>query len=379
MDERLFGAKGYSMKRSNSDRHGLRPGSGFDWRKALEGQGPVAASAPCRVDFGGTLDLRTFSYPLQPLGPCTFNLALDLRTTARLEPYARGRIKVSSRGFRAAEFAGDAAPFRHPLGLMFAVAAFFGADGVHIRIDSESPPRSALGGSSVAAVALVRAFFETARHGARADRRAMALTAHAIEESVAGVPCGYQDQLAAAFAGASLWRWVALPRAGVYVREVVVAPARLSSMADHLLVAYAGVTHASSDVNGQWVRQFLDGRHRSGWTDIIAGTRAFADCLRAGRWGQAAELMQLETEIRRRMTPDVLEPLGRRLVAAARRSGCGARFTGAGGGGCLWALGEAEAIQRLAPVWRDILARRPGARLLSAPPTAEGLRVEAPR
>jgi hypothetical protein len=50
-----------------------------------------------------------------------------------------------------------------------------------------------------------------------------------------------------------------------------------------------------------------------------------------------------------------------------------------GGGGCLWALGEAEAIQRLAPVWRDILARRPGARLLSAPPTAEGLRVEAPR
>ena len=93
------------MKRSNSDRHGLRPGSGFDWRKALEEEGPVAVSAPCRVDFGGTLDLRTFSYPLQPLGPCTFNLALDLRTTVRLEPYARGRVKVSSRGFRAAEFA----------------------------------------------------------------------------------------------------------------------------------------------------------------------------------------------------------------------------------------------------------------------------------
>ncbi len=86
------------------------------WKKILE-SGPVAASAPCRVDLGGTLDIRTFSYPLRHLQPCTLNIAIDLRTTVRMAPHTRGRIKVSSRGFRAAEFEAGRAPYRHPLGL----------------------------------------------------------------------------------------------------------------------------------------------------------------------------------------------------------------------------------------------------------------------
>jgi D-glycero-alpha-D-manno-heptose-7-phosphate kinase len=200
------------------------PGASFDWQKALE-QGPVAVSAPCRVDMGGTLDIRTFSYPLQHLGPCTVNIALGLRTTVRLLPHARGRVKVSSRGFKSADFSAGRAPFRHPLGLMFATAAFFNAAGVHIRVESDSPPRSALGGSSVAAVGLVRAFMEIRRRArltAAVDGRSVALLAHALEESVAGVPCGYQDQLAAAFGGVNAWHWRTLPRAQVFRREVLI-------------------------------------------------------------------------------------------------------------------------------------------------------------
>ena len=59
----------------------------------------VQASAPCRVDMGGTLDIGTFYYPLQHAGPCTFNLALNMRTCVELQPYRAGWIKVSSRGF----------------------------------------------------------------------------------------------------------------------------------------------------------------------------------------------------------------------------------------------------------------------------------------
>ena len=345
----------------------------FDWRKALEEKGPVAVSAPCRVDYGGTLDLRTFSYPLQPQGPCTVNLALNLRTTVRLEPYARGRVKVSSRGFRPAEFALGAAPFRHPLGLMFAVAAFFGAGGVHIRIKSESPPRSALGGSSVAAVALVRAFFEAARRGAPVDRRAVALTAHAIEESVAGVPCGYQDQLAAVFGGANLWHWVALPRRDVYRREIVVPPARLAELAPHLLVAYAGVTHASSDVNGRWVRQFVAGRTRQPWEDIVRWTHRFVDALKRRDYGAAADSMNRETAVRRRLTPDVLDDIGRRLVGR-RRGGCAADSPAPAVARC--GLREADAIERLRPRWQAILGPTARARLLDARVAREGLRIE---
>jgi D-glycero-alpha-D-manno-heptose-7-phosphate kinase len=85
--------------------------------------------------------------------------------------------------------------------------------------------------------------------------------------------------------------------------------------------------------------------------------------------------MNRETAIRRRLTPDVLDPVGVSLVKAARRHGCGARFTGAGGGGCLWAIGETEAIDRLRGSWQKILASRPEARLLDCGIDPEGLRL----
>ncbi len=362
--------------RDTPSRH-LSSGS-CDWQKALE-QGPVEASAPCRIDMGGTLDIRTFFYPLQHLAPRTLNIALDLRTTVRIEPYRWGRVKVSSTGFRGAEFACDSAPFDHPLGLMFAVAAFFRAEAVHIIIRSQSPPRSALGGSSAAAVALVAALSALRRRrdpGPALDRRTTALTAHAIEESVAGVPCGYQDQLAAVFGGVNAWRWVARPHAVVFRRHTVVPARRHPDLERHLLAAYCGIPHESRNVNGRWVRQFIAGRNRRGWAEIVAWTHRFVEALVEGDYGRAAVCMNHETGLRRRMTPDVLDEVGRGLVAAARRTGCGARFTGAGGGGCVWAIGTRDAIARLRPRWQEGVAVRRGARLLDVRVAGEGLRLE---
>lgn len=350
----------------------------FNWQKALESR-PVTTSAPCRVDMGGTLDIRTFSYPLQHLAPCTLSIALEMRTIVSLTPYARGRIRINSRGFKGAEYSAGQAPYDHPLGLMFAMADFFGAAGVQITIHSDSPPRSALGGSSVAAVALAAALLEARRRRnspAVISARSIGLLAHAVEESVAGVPCGYQDQLAAVYGGVNAWRWIALPRRSVFQRQRVVPVRRYAELEERLLVAYCGIPHASRDINGRWVRQFVSGRTRQPWEDIVRWTHRFVDALKRRDYGAAADGMNRETAVRRRLTPDVLDDIGRRLVAAARRGGCGARFTGAGGGGCLWALGEADAVARLRPRWQAILARRPGARLLEARVARQGLRIE---
>ena len=198
------------------------------FRKILDSN-PIEASAPCRIDMGGTLDIPTFYYPLRHLSPCSFNIALKLRTRVRLLPYTRGRIKISSRGFKAAQFPADAAPFNHPMGLMFATAAFFNAEGIHIDIESQSPPRSALGGSSAAAVALVAAFLKlkaTTESGGRSNRRRVALLAYQLEQSTAGVPCGFQDQLAAAYGGVNVWNWQTDPDRSVFRRKIVVAKKR---------------------------------------------------------------------------------------------------------------------------------------------------------
>ena len=337
-------------------------------RKTLESK-PIVTSAPCRIDMGGTLDIPIFYYPLRHLDPCTFNIALDLRTKVRLLPYTDGTIKISSRGFEDAEFPADAAPFDHPMGLMFATAAHFNVGGIHIEIESQSPPRSALGGSSVAALALVAALDRLLVGSAITDgnrRHRIAHLAYKLEETVAGVPCGSQDQLAAAYGGVHLWHWQAGVGRPHFKRQVAVKKRFHREFQRRLLVAYCGKPHVSADINGQWVRQFMAGNNRAVWMQIIAQTRQFAAALSDRRYGKAANHMNRETSLRREMTPEVLDRIGVNLVKSAIQNDCGARFTGAGGGGCIWALGEIENVDRLRPLWEEILSTRKEAHLLEA-------------
>ena len=328
--------------------------------------------------MGGTLDIPTFYYPLRHLNPCTFNIALGLRTRIRLLPYTTGLIKISSRGFKDAEFPADAAPFDHPMGLMFATAAYFNAGGVHIDIDSGSPPRSALGGSSAAAVALAAAFLTLFEGGASkrtVNRRRIASLAYKLEETVAGVPCGSQDQLAAAYGGVNVWYWQDRPGQSHYKRKVTVKKKYHKELERRLVLAYCGKPHVSKDINGRWIQQFLSGKNRAVWQEVIDQTWRFTEALANRNYHQAALHMNRETALRREMTPDVLDNVGVRLVESALQNGCGARFTGAGGGGCIWALGEIENIDRLRPLWEKILSARKQACLLDVKIDTEGVVV----
>ncbi len=350
-----------------------------DFQTILENK-PIEVSAPCRLDMGGTLDINTFNYPLRHLNPCTFNIAIGLRTYIRLEPYAQGVVKVSSKGFDSAEFSPEQAPFDHPLGLMFAIAAYFRADGVHIQIDSSSPPRSALGGSSAAAIALTAAFKALidsdviVREQENEFRQEIAVLAHALEASIAGVPCGFQDQLAAVFGGVNLWCWTGQPAFPFYERQIIISDSLYQDLEAHLLVAYCGIPHASKDINGRWVRQFVAGQFRNHWKKIIHATTSFGHALKERDFRTAAQQMNLETDLRREMTPDVLDDMGKQLVKLAVQTHCGARFTGAGGGGCIWALGEPDNISKLKGNWQKVLSEIETARLLDIKIDSRGLR-----
>lgn len=336
-----------------------------DWQTLLE-QRIVEASAPCRVDMGGTLDLSTFYLPMRHLKPCTFNIALDMRTRVRLAPYTKGKLKISSLGFESLEVASETAPYDHPLGLMIAVAAYFKADGVHIQIDSASPPRSALGGSSVAAVALIWAFLKASLPDDQLAhmRQTSALLAHAIEQSVAGVPCGLQDQLAAAYGGASGWYWQTEPDGPLFRREDLLSSDAGQLLSNGVVVAYCGAPHVSKDVNGTWVREFLSGKRREHWRQIAECAGQFVDALKSGQLETAQDAMNRETQLRIDMTPDVLDEMGYRLVESARDMTCAARFTGAGGGGCIWALAGSDKVEHLRSVWTEMINDHPSAELL---------------
>ncbi len=349
-----------------------------DLRNILETE-PVEASAPCRIDMGGTLDISTFHYPLRHFSPCTFNTALDLRTRVCLSAYNKGMVKVSSKGFKSVEYPLSKVSFDHSLGLMFAIAAYFGVQGVHIQIESSSPPRSALGGSSSAAVALVAAFsriLEKIGAGSLLSRKHTAMLAHAIEGSVAGVPCGLQDQLAAAYGGVNVWYWLDGIKGPCFRKKAVYQKKFFENFEKHFLLAYCGIPHVSKDINGKWVRQFLSGRNREFWVEIIAYTHRFVDALTKRDFKYAAESMNGEMALRKKMTPEVLDSMGEKLVDSAVENNCGARFTGAGGGGCIWAIGEKEDITGLERVWESILSEREESCMLEVKIDSQGLMMK---
>ncbi len=335
----------------------------------------IEASAPCRIDMGGTLDISSFYYPLSYLNPCTFNIALDMRTRVQIVPFQKGYIKISSKGFASAEFPLEKVPFDHPMGLMFAIAAYFQVSGIHIIIESGSPPRSALGGSSVAAVALIAAFNCLLGKAGRpmVVHEQIPLLAHGIEESVAGVPCGLQDQLAAVYGGINAWYWNGAGTPLPYIRKPIAKPERYEALSKHLLVAYCGIPHESRNINGIWVKQFITGECRTRWVEIASCTRAFVEAFDSLNIEEAVTHLNRETAIRVEMTPDVLDDTGSQLVRSALDYGCGARFTGAGGGGCIWALGNEDKISELKIAWDNILCQRKEACLLDINIDEDGL------
>ena len=77
--------------------------------------------------------------------------------------------------------------------------------------------------------------------------------------------------------------------------------------------------------------------------------------IKEGKWKEGAKELRNEVAIRREITPEAFTPIITRLIKESEGLGCGARFTGAGGGGAVWALGEIDDIRQLREIWAHIL------------------------
>jgi len=311
----------------------------------------IEASAPCRVDTGGTLDIKIFHNLLENKRVATFNIALDLRTKVTIEPYQKNKIRVSSGGFEPMEFFYDKVRYDAPLGIIFSIATHFNLKGIHIKIDSASPPKSGLGGSSAAIVALIYGLLKLKNYNLSTyDTVALA---HQIEEKALNLSCGMQDHLAAGYGGVNLWEWNRKKNSGPFTRQEIVTDK--SSLQNSILVAYSGIEHSSISINSKWIKDFSEKKNIDIWRKIANITYDFAASISNGDMNKAAELMNLETELRKRITEKLFNSTGEKMILAARKAECGARFTGAGGGGCLWAIGEVKNIIKLRKKWEEIL------------------------
>jgi D-glycero-alpha-D-manno-heptose-7-phosphate kinase len=184
-----------------------------------------------------------------------------------------------------------------------------------------------------------------------------------------------QDQISAAFGGINAWKWHCGPAGTRFEREALLEGEGVTWFEKRALLAYCGHPHESRDINSRWLTQFLEARTRPAWAQIVDCTGSFIDAMKKGDSAAAADWMNRESAIRRQMTPDVLDNLGSRLCGDAERAGCGARFTGAGGGGCVWAFGRRPDIDRLKPIWASLTETEATAAMLDFKVDKQGVLV----
>jgi D-glycero-alpha-D-manno-heptose-7-phosphate kinase len=347
--------------------------------KELLEDNPIRSSAPCRIDSGGTWDIEALALPLEGAEPTTVNLALNLRTYITVLPYKSGWVKVSSGDFHAPEtYPLDRVPFNSQFGLIFAVASFFGFHGLEIAIRSVSPVKAGLGGSSTAAVAVIKAFSlvnALLREKELGKGDILHLAFH-LEDAVNMGMCGIQDQGASVYGGVNKWVWNYSRKARPFRRQSLLDAMGQRELSKRILVAYSGSTHLSAKINRLWIEEFLKGNTRYSWIELNGIVKRFARHLQERQWKAGAEELRNEVAIRKEITPQAFTPIMIRLIQEAEERGCGARFAGAGGGGTVWALGEIDNIQGLRERWAALLKGTQKGKILDCAVDPIGVRDE---
>ena len=327
----------------------------------------IESSAPTRIDLaGGTLDI----WPLYLFheGAQTINAAISLRARCALQPRGdRGLTIISDDAGRRVDV-GHWSELRDntELRLLGRLLHHFKAEALEMHTRSESPVGAGIAGSSALNIAVCGAL--VAWTGAQLTDDEILQIAMNVEAQAIAVPTGVQDYRPALYGGISA---VELRVDGI---KRVALPVSARDLEARLVLAYTGASRNSGINNWEVTKRHIDGdadvRQRFARIRDIAG--AMRTALERGDWPDVGAQIAAEWENRKGLAPGVTTPEIDAMLAAARGAGAyGGKVCGAGGGGCLFCLGEPERL----PAIREAIAAH-GGRLLDFGIEAQGLQVD---
>jgi len=327
----------------------------------------IESSAPTRIDLaGGTLDiwpLYLFHERAQ-----TLNAAISLRARCSIRPRADKRIAIFSEDTGVHVEASHWSELRenHDLKLLGRLLHYFQAEGLELRTRCDSPVGAGIAGSSALNIAVCGALAAWCERPLSDDL--LLQIAQNVEAQVIDVPTGVQDYRPALFGGISA---VELNVDGVRRVALDVDPGELQ---DRLVLAYTNASRNSGINNWEMTKRHIDGdrevQARFGRIRDVAGLMRAA--LERRDWTAVGKHVADEWENRKRLAPGVTTPVIDAMLQAAVAAGAaGGKVCGAGGGGCLFCIGEPDDL----PAIRQALADN-GARILDFSIESEGLKVD---
>lgn len=296
--------------------------------------------APVRVDLaGGTLDI----WPIYAILPdsLTVNVAIDRyqRVTTEPSPYW-----VLEGGTHFPTWTAETLTAEPPEAwrlVWMGVRAVVPPSPLRIRVTSEVPPGSGLGGSSALMVALLGTLARW--RGTAVSRRSLVRQAYFLETQVIQVPTGLQDHLAAAYGGCHAWQWTwqgwerySLARA----RDWVLA---------HLLLVYVGESRFSGRNNWEVFQRLIEGdaSTRRAMEAIRRAAHALVEAIERRDDPACARAIRQEMDARGSLHPAIVTPAVADVLAWRDPAIGAAKVCGAGGGGCLLLWVDPEARTRL--------------------------------
>jgi D-glycero-alpha-D-manno-heptose-7-phosphate kinase len=327
----------------------------------------IESSAPTRIDLaGGTLDI----WPLYLFhaGAQTINAAISLRARCSLQPRSESGLTIVSgdTGRRVDVAHWSELRDNHELKLLGRLLHYFQAEAIELHTKSESPMGAGIAGSSALNIAVCGALIAWSGRP-RSDEELLHIAMN-VEAQAIDVPTGVQDYRPALYGGISA---VELRVDGIKRVHLPVASQELER---RLVLAYTGASRNSGINNWEVTKRHIDGdrdvQQRFGRIrDIAASMR---DALERGDWTEVGLQIAEEWENRKRLAPGVTTPEIDAMLAAARTAGAlGGKVCGAGGGGCLFCLGDPDRV----PAIRQAIAAH-GGKLLDFRIEADGLRVD---
>ena len=317
---------------------------------------------------GGTVDIWPL-YLFHP-GAVTVNFAVSVRTRCTLRPLAGKQITLKSLDTGAEDRFTDCAElcaakkFRHALAA-YLVRFFCPEGGFELETHSESPAGAGISGSSALMIATTAALARwTGRNLGLEEIRALAQN---LEAQLIRVPTGCQDYYPALYGGVNA---IHLDPDGIHRQAIPVPPEEIDA---RFLLVYTGAPRQSGINNWEVFKAHINGHRRvfRNFEQIVAIARAMHDALATAKWEEVARLLHAEWKLRKTNAPGITTPLIDKLVAVAgRNGGLAAKVCGAGGGGCVVFMVEAQAKQRVAEA-----IRANGGRILELQVARDGLRV----
>lgn len=330
-------------------------------------------AAPMRIDWaGGWTDVPRYA---DEYGGAVANSALTLCVRVECAMTGDGRIRLHAEDADQHMALSSPAEIRYDGTLDLHKAALNMLPvlgGIEILSRSDAPAGAGLGGSGALDVALLAGLARCRQESF--DAAELAEMAFMLEAGELGLTGGRQDQYAAALGGAHLYGFAAQ---GVSARRLELSDAHIADLEAHVILAYTGRSHFSSQTHDRVWQRFEAGDRDV--TDALAGLHALAaeaaQALEAGDWQRLAQVVNENWRRQQQLDVTIATPRTREMDEAVRAAGAwGVKATGAGAGGCLVALAPTESHEAVVTAFRRL-----GATVLDARFAAEGVEVKFER